>query len=76
LATINRHIPPEQSFDPSALKAMGEAYDRALAALNRSGQPEHIRRIIARNIIELAGRGERDPVRLSLAALSALDVRR
>jgi hypothetical protein len=56
-------------FDPEALAAIVEAFDLACKALDDGGQPKIVREIIAQRIIEAAGRGERDPVRLAKAAL-------
>ena len=43
-----------------------------LASAPRGNQPEIVREIIARRIIDPAGKGERDPERLSRAALAQL----
>ena len=50
---------------------MGEAFDRA-CYLHDLGQPDLIREIIARRIIEVACDGERDPNELCAQALKAL----
>jgi hypothetical protein len=57
------------AFDPAALAVMGEAFEAACKALDDTGQPQIVREVIAQRIIEAAGRGERDPVRLAGAAL-------
>ena len=59
-------------FDPEALAALDEAFDAACKALDDTGQPKIVREVIAQRIIQAAGRGERDPVRLVKAALSWL----
>jgi hypothetical protein len=56
-------------FDPETLAAIVEAFDVACKALDDTGQPKMVHEIIAQRIIEAAGRGERDPVRLVKAAL-------
>jgi hypothetical protein len=76
LAEIDDFIPSEKSFDPDALRVMGEAYDMALAELHDQGQPAIVRKIIAERIILLAADGERDPARLSQTALTGLGVPR
>jgi hypothetical protein len=58
-------------FDPEAITAMGDAYDRACAELHDRGQPEIVREVIARRIIKAAKEGERDPERLCDMALRA-----
>jgi hypothetical protein len=49
------------SFDPEMTHAMGAAYDKARKMLHDKGQPFIVQEIIARNIIEVARTGERDP---------------
>jgi hypothetical protein len=57
------------TFDSETLAAIDEAFDVACKALDDTGQPKMVREVIAERIIEAAGRGERDPVRLVKAAL-------
>lgn len=59
-------------FDLEALAAIDEAFDAACKTLDDTGQPKIVREVIAQRIIEAAGRGERDPVRLVKAALNWL----
>ena len=59
------------AFDPETIAAMSEAFDAALQELQRAGQSEVIREIIAERIIAAATLGEHDPVRLRAAALTA-----
>jgi hypothetical protein len=63
---------PSAVFDANATCAMGEAFDRACYTLHDLGQPDLIREIIARRIIEVACDGERDPNELCAQALKAL----
>jgi hypothetical protein len=56
-------------FEPEATAAMGEAFDAACKELHGAGQPEVVRKLMAR-IIAAVSRGELDPVRLPTAALS------
>lgn len=58
------------SFGPEATRIFGEAYERACALLADNSN-EMILRTIATRILELARRGEWDPVRLCEAALGA-----
>jgi hypothetical protein len=60
------------AFNYDATQAMGEAFDRACHALHDIGQPDLVREIIARRIIEVARNGERDPGELCARALKAL----
>jgi hypothetical protein len=51
---------------------MGEAFDTACKDLHDTGQPPIVYEVIAKRIIDAAKDGERDPVRLRNAGLSAL----
>jgi hypothetical protein len=62
------------AFDSDTTGAMGEAFERACKALHDLGQPDIVKEIIARRIIEVAKAGERDPARLCERALAALGV--
>ena len=59
-------------FDDNATKIMGEAFDSACKELHDKGQPEIVYEVIAKRIIDVARKGERDPVRLRKAGLTAL----
>jgi hypothetical protein len=52
---------PTAAFDHNATRAMGKAFDRACHSLHDIGQPDLVREIIAKRIIEVARDGERDP---------------
>jgi hypothetical protein len=60
------------AFDYDAIRAMGEAFDRACHCLHDLGQPALVREIVARRIIEVARAGERHPDELCARALQAL----
>jgi hypothetical protein len=64
----------DAAFDSETTRIMGEAFDRACASLHDIGQPDLVKEVIARRIIEGAQTGERDPIRLSARALVALGV--
>jgi hypothetical protein len=59
-------------FDTDATRVMGEAFDCACHSLHDVGQPDLVREIIAKRIIEVARDGERDPDELCGRALKAL----
>jgi hypothetical protein len=63
---------PNAAFDHNATRAMGKAFDRACDSLHDIGQPDLVREIIAKRIIEVARDGERDPDELCVRALKAL----
>jgi hypothetical protein len=48
---------------------MGAAFDAAWAELRATGQTTIVREVVAKRIIALAMKGERDPARLRAAAL-------
>jgi len=60
------------AFDPDITSAMGEAFERACKSLHDMGQPDIVKEIIAKRIVEVARTGERDPVQLCERALAAL----
>jgi hypothetical protein len=66
--TIHSFVGPG-AFGPEVLAAMSEAYDAALVS-----RPNAVREAIARRIIAAARLGERDPIRLRAAALSATHI--
>jgi hypothetical protein len=66
----------DRSFDAEMTALIGQAFDKICRELHDSGQPESVKEIIAKRIIEAAGRGERDPDRISEAVLNSLGLRR
>jgi len=59
-------------FDDRVTQIMGEAFDTACEDLHDTGQPTIVYEVIAKRIIDAAKNGERDPVRLRNAGLTAL----
>jgi hypothetical protein len=53
---------------------LGAVFDKTIAALRDDGQPEIVKEVIARRIIALAAKGERNPDHLCSAALAAVGV--
>jgi hypothetical protein len=51
-------IPPFANFDPEIAAKLGAAYDEAVARL--LNQPDIVRETIAKHIVVLAAKGERD----------------
>lgn len=72
MAQILQFIRPEIVFDCDTIAVLAAAYERAASGLRARGQPEVMREVIARRIITLAAKGERDPERLYAAALAGL----
>ena len=72
MAQILRFIHPDSSFDPETIALMGSVCDDAIAELQDRADLEVVREVMAKRIIHLAAKGERDPVRLKQAALATL----
>jgi hypothetical protein len=72
MASILPFIRLQGDFDDETTRLMGEAFDAARTALRDCGQPEIVYAVIAKRIIEVAAKGERDPIRLRDAGLAAL----
>jgi hypothetical protein len=62
----------DAAFDDRVTQIMGEAFDTACENLHDTGQPTIVYEVIAKRIIDAAKNGERDPVRLRNAGLTAL----
>ena len=62
----------DSGFDAEATQALGKAYDIACLSLHPGGQPPVVQEILAKKIIEVAQRGERNPDRLAAIALANL----
>jgi hypothetical protein len=71
VAQILQFLRPADAFSPEAIKVLMKAYDMALESLHDFGQPEVVREVIAKRIIEAAQRGLVDPASLCADALSA-----
>jgi len=62
-------VPPFTDFDPETAAALGAAYDEAVARL--LDQPDAVRELIAKRLVALAARGERNIHKLCDEALIA-----
>jgi hypothetical protein len=60
------------AFDPEATAAMTAAYGKACQSMHDWEQPEILKDIIAKRIIDIAADGERDPDRICERALRSL----
>jgi predicted Ser/Thr protein kinase len=65
-------IPESAAFDDETTAFVVRAYERACAELHDTGQPPVVREVIAKRLIEIAGRGERDIEVLCRVALTSL----
>ena len=61
-----------EAFDQEATATMTEAYEKACQSMRDWGQPDILKEIIAKRIVELAGKGECDPDQLCEQALKSL----
>ena len=59
----------EFAFGPDAIKAMTTAYHAALKTLRVADSASPMAELLAKNIVDVARRGERDPIRLHEKAL-------
>jgi hypothetical protein len=65
VATILPFLKNDTVFEPEATQAMSVAFEQACLALKLADDAAREREAVAVRIIELARRGERDPMRLS-----------
>lgn len=72
MAEILQFIRPDNSFDPETLTILAAAYDKAVAGIHDRDQSKVVREVVAKRIIALAMKGERDPERLCQSALAAV----
>jgi hypothetical protein len=61
------------SFDSDAVSAMAAAYDAILRELGLSECDDAATRLVAKLVIGFASQGERDPKRIEIATLGALN---
>lgn len=64
MGTILQFMREQGAFDPEATSAMSAAFDDVCSALKLLDGDASGREAIAAQIIELARRGEKDPIRL------------
>jgi hypothetical protein len=62
----------ERAFDAEVTALICQAFDKTCRALHDAGQSESVKEIIAKRIIAIAGRGERDPDKMCADALTSL----
>jgi hypothetical protein len=68
----------EGAFDPPAIEAMDAAFADVCAQLTLTRQDDPFTQIVARQVIDIGGMGERDPKRIAelvLLAIAQLDQR-
>jgi hypothetical protein len=62
---------PNASFSPEEISLMAVAFENACRSLQTSGDTV-TREAVAKKIIELAEKGERDPIRMAESALKSM----
>lgn len=65
----------DAAFDPEAVQTLCTAYELAAKSLRDKHRPASVNEVIAKRIISLAEKGERDPRLLANAALKAAGFR-
>jgi hypothetical protein len=55
---------PEEAFEPEVIEIMVAAYDGVCKAVNLSNVDNAFTRLVAKMVLRLAQRGERDPDRI------------
>ena len=65
----------EAAFGPELTRVMGEAFERATRSLHDTGQPDLIKEVMAKRIIDAVRRGIRDPQQLCLEATKSLGLK-
>jgi hypothetical protein len=68
VVSINRLL-EARAFNPDEVKLLAGAFEAALQDLNLVDRADPATELVAKRILELALRGERDPVRLREAAV-------
>ena len=72
MANFRRFVSPENTFSPETIAILEVAYERAIATLHDNDRLQAVREIVARRIITLAMKGERNPERLFKIAVADL----
>jgi hypothetical protein len=62
------------SFEPEEIEVMTAAYEAALVALGLVDRDDPITEIVARAIVSVTSRGERDPATIKNRALKTIGV--
>jgi hypothetical protein len=59
-------------FGPDATRAMGAAFDKVCSTLGDNDQPNVVKEVIAKKIIELVRKGDSNPDHLCMVTLKSL----
>jgi hypothetical protein len=66
------HLIQGDSFDPDTIEIMSAAYEGACKALGLADRSDSLTQLVAKKIIALATRGDRDPDRICAEVLNEL----
>jgi hypothetical protein len=66
----------EQCFDDETTSLVGQAFDKVCSKLRDQRQRHSLKESIAKRLIAIAGRGERDPEKMGEAAMISLGLKR
>jgi hypothetical protein len=69
-----RSLIQQHSFAPDDIAKLVAAFNETLGALGLANREDPVTLQVAKTIIELAKQGERDPIRLRDAVVSALSI--
>jgi hypothetical protein len=69
MESLDQLAPFDRAFDADATANICLAFDKTCRNLPDKGSPDFFKEIVARRVIEIAARGERDPDRLTEATL-------
>jgi hypothetical protein len=61
-----------RAFDPEATQTLCVAFDKVCSTIAERDRSDFVKELIARRVIALAERGERDPDKLAAATTSSL----
>jgi hypothetical protein len=62
----------KQTYEPEEISILSAAFEEALRSLGLTDRTDPVTELVAKKIIELANRGERDPLRLRDQVLQSL----
>jgi hypothetical protein len=72
MAQILPFVRPEMAFNPEDVANFSTAYEKAIEQPRGGSFTELVREIIAKRIIDVALKGERDPDRLCASAIASI----
>jgi hypothetical protein len=71
---IRRLLRDNSVFGPDEIQSMADAYENSLRDLGLTNRDDPLTELVAKQIIEIARMGERDPRRMSERAIEQLGI--